>query len=249
MKTYIINLKDSVKRRETVLAATKEYPTMDIELVEAVNGKSMSEEEQRERFDHKRFTARMGMKVMPGEIGCTLSHRECCRRLLTSNEEFALILEDDVCFLDPESVEPLLQQLSEKMAVNIPCIITLTRHRIYYKHCKGKIGKYSLYRIREAWGTCAYLINRKAAAKILSITKPYYVADDFLLMNQLGILVLGIYPMLANGASEMAIIDSDIIERDSPVRIPSRFNIHYFTCGIFRILLLKLHILERRSYK
>lgn len=249
IKTYVINLKESVERRESVLAETRKYSCLDLELVEAVNGNKLSEVEINKRFDCKKFIYRGGRLVFRGEIGCTLSHQECYRRLLESEDDIALILEDDVCFLVPEHVEFLLQEITRKMSREIPCIVTLTRHRVYWTKEVDKIGEYSLYRIREANGTCAYLINKKAAGKILSMNnKPYYVADDFLLMNKQGICVQGIHPLLAMGASEMAKIETTVWEKNVTRKYSLRYWIHLYGNGIYRRFLQLLQILKKRNY-
>lgn len=86
MKTYIINLKESIQRRESVLQATSAFPFLDVELIEAVNGKLVTEEEIKNSFDVTKFAQRYGRSPAEGEIGCTLSHRVCYERLLASNE-------------------------------------------------------------------------------------------------------------------------------------------------------------------
>ena len=98
IKTYIINMKESVERRERVLKEVSRYSFLDIEWVEAVNGKQLMEVQIGQLFDRKRFYSRYDREPLPGEIGCTLSHRECYRRLLWSDCKYALILEDDVFF-------------------------------------------------------------------------------------------------------------------------------------------------------
>lgn len=249
LKTYVINLKESVDRKERVLAETKKYPCMNLEFVEAVNGRHLPEEEINRQFDSRRFLHRHGREILRGEIGCTLSHRECYRRLLESEENIALILEDDVCFIDPDMVEPLLNGISEKMSRNIPCVISLTRHLLYYKNRKERLGNYSLFGMREGWGTCAYLINKEAARKLLSISKPYYVADDFLLMNKMKIDVKVIYPLLAIGASEMKQINSEIDRENSKAGNRTlKYILFKSWNGVCRQLLLRFHILAIRNY-
>lgn len=253
IKTYVINLKDSVDRRRNVLAELSKYPFMNYELVEAVDGREMSQEDVDHLFDSKRFSWRFGRGVLPGEIGCTLSHRECYRKLLSSEEEFALILEDDVRFLVEENrVEDLIGTISTQMTGKAR-VITLTRHSVYYSRGEHPVGgKYSLCRVREAWGTCAYLVNRKAAAVLLKIGKPYFVADDFLMMNQKGIRVEGIFPMLAIGASEMKEISSEVWDdcwNMTYPQMPLYVKIQRYLSDRYRLLLFRMKILKRRLYR
>lgn len=251
IKSYVINLKDSTDRRERVMVELSKYPFMNYELVEAVDGRKMSQEDIDRQFDCRRFLLRTGRKVLPGEVGCTLSHRECYRKLLSSGDDIALILEDDVSFFSGEKeVEELLGTLAGRM-IGKPCVITLTRHRYYYPWGEHSIGDYSLCRVREAWGTCAYLINRKAAAVLLNIGKPYFVADDFLIMNKKHIRVEGVFPMLAIGASEMYELPSLICEDWGAVRLEGvlqYFSILKYFSGKCKRLLCKMKILRKRSY-
>lgn len=252
IKTYVINLKDSVDRRKNVLVELSKHPFMDYELVEAVDGRGMSQEDAGHLFDCKRFLWRYGREVMPGEVGCTLSHRECYRKLLSSKEEFALILEDDVRFLAEENrVEDLIATISGQMSGK-PRVVTLTRHHFYYSRGERPVGgEYSLCRVREAWGTCAYLVNRKAAAVLLKIGKPWFVADDFLIMNKKGIKVEGIYPMLAIGASEMLEISSEVGNNRGTKdysQMPLYVKIEINLSDRYRILLFRMRILKRRFY-
>ena len=115
IQTYVINLKRSADRREYILKETARYACMDVELVEAVDGYRLLPEETERLFDVKRFTYRYKRHPYPGEVGCTLSHQECYRRLLNSDEEVALILEDDIVFLKPELVDAVMTECCEML--------------------------------------------------------------------------------------------------------------------------------------
>lgn len=250
IKTYVINLRDSADRREMVLAETAKYPFMDVELIEAVDGRKLKPEEVNACFDSKKFLNRYYRILKGGEVGCTLSHRVCYRKLLESDEEFALILEDDVNFIYPEDVEAILKDIMDTCSNSKPYFITLAMHLFYYPKKYRKLGKYTLYRINEAYGTCAYLINRKAAGRLLSVSCPFTVADDFSFIRQLGISVEGIYPTLAVGASTKEIIPTEIQEEPvvySELKISHYIRIYYkYYCR--RILLRLGKLSERRHH-
>lgn len=250
IKTYVINLKDSVIRREAVLAETAKYPFMDVELLEAVDGRKIKPEEIETHFNLKKFISRYHRSPKGGEIGCTLSHRECYRKLLESEEEFALILEDDVNFLYPEDVETTLADILDEYKDNNPCLITLAMHFVYYpKKCR-KLGKYTFYEIYNAYGTCAYLINRRAAECLLSVSHPFIMADDFLFIRQRGIRVKGIYPTFAVGASTRELISTEIQEESvsqDKIPISQYLPVYYEKCC--RNMLVKFGELSYRHYQ
>lgn len=249
IKTYVINLKDSVDRRVAVLTETAKFPLMDIELVEAVDGRRLTAEEINDCFDLKKFINRYYHTPRGGEIGCTLSHRICYRKFLESNEKFALILEDDVCFVYPEDVEITLNDILNEYKDDKPYFITLAMHSLYYpKKCR-KLGNFTFYRLNEAYGTCAYLINRQAAEHLLSVSFPFTVADDIPFMRRKGILVEGIYPTFAVGASTKDIIPTEI-QQESVVykkRALSQYILCKYKCICCEILLI-LGRLSKRPY-
>lgn len=245
LKAYLINLKDSVERRETVLTELSKLSLLQVDLVEAVDGKKLTPEKVKQVFDLKKFESIIGHEAFPGEIGCTLSHRKCYQKLLDSDDDIVLILEDDVRFLaDHEIGEHILREVYSWIPTTKPCVVTLTRHLLFNKKVEYKVDNYSFHRIIHAWGTCAYFINKKAAEILLKIPKACSVADDFKLMNKKGISVFGIYPMLANGASEMNYIPSEISNGQQLI-IEKPKKDYYFRAK--RKILIKLGIWKVRQ--
>ena len=78
------------------MSQCKDFSFLDIQYIEAVDGKAMSEKERHEKFDYTQFFKKYSVAVRPGEIGCTLSHQKCYRKIIEDNESYALILEDNV---------------------------------------------------------------------------------------------------------------------------------------------------------
>lgn len=248
IKTYVINLKDSVDRREAVLAETDKYPFMDVELIEAVDGRKFTQEDIDKYFDFKKFTNRYYRPPKKGEIGCTLSHRMCYRKLLESKDEFVLILEDDVNFLYPKDLETTLNEILDGCKDNKPYFITLAMHILYYPKEYRKLKNYTLYKIYDAWGTCAYLINRQAAECLLSESYPFIVADDFYFMRKRGIQVEGIYPNLVVGGSTREIISTTIQKEQMIYKISISKYIEIYCRIIYCQILSKLGKLSKRSF-
>lgn len=227
IKTYVINLKDSVHRRKTVLAELAKYPFLDVELVEAVDGRKLQPEKMKSSFDTDKFTYKYFRTPKCGEIGCTLSHRNCYRKLLESDKEYALILEDDVRFLYPEDMETTLNGILNEIKDDKPYLITLGMHMLYYPKKYRQLGKYTLYKVYDASGTCAYLVNRQAAKRLLSVSHSYTLADDFLFIRKCGVWVEGIYPTFAAGASTQEMLSTEI--QEEPVVYKKRVLSQYIT--------------------
>lgn len=243
IKTYVINLKDSVDRREAVLAETAKYPFLDVELVEAVDGRKLNKEEVDNRFDSKKFVNRYYRTPRRGEIGCTLSHRVCYRKFLETEEKFALILEDDVNFIYPEDLEMLLTDVLTVFKDDKPYLITFALHFLYYPKKYRQLGKYTFFRINDAYGTCAYLINRNAANRMLAVSVPFTLADDFSFIRKRGIRVMGSYPTFAVGASTKAEITTEIQEEQV---IRHKNSVMEYVKNIFNRIYCKVLLISGR---
>ena len=125
MKAYIINLKEAIERRNYMQKQLALLPpSLSSEFIEAVNGKGMNREQLEENFDYEKFRLRYAKEVRPGEIGCTLSHQKCYRRLLESKEKYVLILEDDI--IVRQNIDFLLPELEKLLITNEPRIVLLS---------------------------------------------------------------------------------------------------------------------------
>lgn len=194
IKTYVINLPKDQKRRENALRETGRFSNLDVEMVKAVYGKELTDQEKERLFDFKKYRQYYGRAVLSGEIGCTLSHRECYKRLLDSNQQFALLLEDDVHFL----VDPLDKDFwlaaAEMMNTEKPLVLLLHAEISYTGKEKVFCEGYSFYSVYNAVYTTAYFINRSAANLLLQKERPFWVADDWFRFRQWGLNILCVYP-------------------------------------------------------
>ncbi|HGG8948503.1 TPA: glycosyltransferase family 25 protein, partial [Enterobacter cloacae] len=90
MKTFVINLKTEVKKRNNIDAQCKANG-FDYEIVEAVNGRELQDE-----ATHLLAQNLSQARLTKGVIGCTLSHLYIYSRMVADNIPYALVLEDDI---------------------------------------------------------------------------------------------------------------------------------------------------------
>ena len=93
MKTYLINLDRSIDRLEAMKIRLKTIG-VDFERVSGIDGNKISPVD----YTTKSPNARYPHHLSAGEIACFLSHKKCWELLIKSNEEWALILEDNCTF-------------------------------------------------------------------------------------------------------------------------------------------------------
>jgi len=94
MKIFVINLKSSVERRETMVKQLNKLE-LPYEIFEAVRGSELSEEEILSYYDKTYYRQRPDY-YSPGMVGCTLSHFFLYKKMVEENIDVALILEDDM---------------------------------------------------------------------------------------------------------------------------------------------------------
>ena len=172
LKTYIINLERSTVRKQYMSDLLSSYSFLDIEYIRAIDGRQLSEEERTSLFDYSKSKEVYGRFLNAGEVGCALSHRKVYEELLRGVESYALVLEDDIAIQRDLNYLPFME-IEKIMSTSRPRALMLS-------------GDYSFYRrkpvihIYSAVGAYAYIINRAAAKRILSIMPPCCVADDWM---------------------------------------------------------------------
>ena len=98
---YVIHLPRSTKRKAHVEKELKRCGIENYSFVEGVDGHALSDEEIGE---YKAAHA----PLQPTEVGCYLSHVKVYEQMIRRQDEYALILEDDVCLCD-DAVKVLAQ--------------------------------------------------------------------------------------------------------------------------------------------
>ena len=194
--TYIINLKDSVEKKNYINRVFAPYiDDFNLHWIEAVDGRNLSDDELRGIFDQEKAYRTYGRYLKGGEIGCALSHRKCCREILKQGNEAALIVEDDLVWQD-EKVSKILSTLKIFISVKRPMIILLSGD-YWFTTIKEIDDELKIAKVKEAVCTHAYMINR-SAAKIILETKKCYLADDWYTLTHSKIKLYALYPHIAD---------------------------------------------------
>lgn len=200
MKCYIINLEnDKIRKSNMEKQMHNSNIKLDIEWVKALDGKKFLNNNF-VNFDLDRYNKNNLWNIKKTEIACTLSHRKCYSLLSKSNNENALILEDDVHINDLSLLNnPDFIKILEKEKP----IIVLLSGWFWYSSVVKQINNLNICKIIDARLAHSYIINRLAANKILS-EKPWYKADYWGCFKLLGIEILGLSPHLIDIEKEIA---------------------------------------------
>lgn len=218
--TYIINLKTSTIRHDYMEKILEPYDFLHIEYIDAVDGRIMSKSALGKQFDYKESWKKYGRVLNNGEVGCTLSHRKCYEALICSNEEYALILEDDIS---------IVGNLNIIKNVMIDQLLNYPRPRIvflsgdyWFWNMKNGVAK-----VFSSVGSYAYLINKTAAKAILE-KRAFTVADDWDYLRTLHVKYYAMYPYVIDANLKMDILSTDI-QQDSWGIDKTKMGLNYLT--------------------
>jgi GR25 family glycosyltransferase involved in LPS biosynthesis len=93
-KAFILHLKRAVARRANVEALQRALPIQS-EVVDAVEGASLSRQEIYQVTARRRFRPSYPFALTAAEIGAFLTHRAAWKRIAEENLDFAFVFEDD----------------------------------------------------------------------------------------------------------------------------------------------------------
>ena len=193
MHAYVINLVHSVDRRVYMENVLKDIPSLNYEFIPAVDVRNLSEEKQIALFDKKHSEMRFARRILPAEIGCTLSHQLCYKQLLASDRNYALILEDDIILKG--DLEKHMVFFDEFMNCDQPKIFLLSGYVWFFN--KRKLKDITISKVYNALLTHAYIIN-KAAAQMIIEERPFIRADNWLYIRKKGVQIYSIVPHIIN---------------------------------------------------
>lgn len=174
MKAFVINLKDSVQRRETAAKQLNEKG-IEHEFFEAWTGERALKENLF-HYNFRRFLISTGCPSAQGEIGCYASHMMLWKKCVELQQPI-LILEDDFQLSD---------SINNALAVTDELIETYgfirlngeSRHTVNILHK----GSYTLKRYKKApLLALAYALSPSAAAKLLANFDQYMEPLDYYL--------------------------------------------------------------------
>lgn len=178
MKIYFISLEQDVQRREKLgKYFPKTYPKM--QWIKAVNGKKLS---AKGYFSYANLYFQHHQKMMtPSEVGCTLSHVQALEAFLETNEDYALILEDDV--IGNDEYISYLENLIKNFNPSGLILCGGQDGFNFWKYILGKVFFENIYKvpvfsIKFIFRTCSYVVDKNTARYILERQQQNFEVAD-----------------------------------------------------------------------
>lgn len=162
--------------------------------VEALESDEVEEHSEMEHYDAERNASHYYRGLTQSEIATYLSHRRVWKRVLDDDLDFAIVLEDDVLLANSFTyVARTMTELESSWD-----LIKLAEPYARVRSIKvERVGAATLVRYPVIpLGTCAYVISREAAARMLSWSEGFYrpLDVDMQWCWQPGLTVRGLRP-------------------------------------------------------
>jgi glycosyl transferase family 25 len=192
---FVINMAKDESRRE-IMASRLDRTGVGYEFFPAVDGRGF-DLSKTPAYDGAKRRRYFGRDMIPGEVGCLLSHRAVYEKMAAENIPYAVVLEDDVIF-EADFKEALQALLATKIKWDV--IRFLGSKKIYARGCR-KIAKltdkYWLARLPTApGGAHGYVLTLHAAKIMLKHMQRNWLPIDTLQgrMWETGLETLVLYP-------------------------------------------------------
>ena len=113
-----------------------------------------------------------GRPLARGEIGCTLSHLECYKKIISQDLAGAFIFEDDVVFSADTTC--LMKKIHDNFAQLKSGVVLLgySKYVYTYNTLIHLTNKYCIKKIYKAGFAHGYYITHNAAKEMLSLFQP-----------------------------------------------------------------------------
>lgn len=177
MEIFVINLERSVDRRRAIFARLAELG-LSATRFPAIDGTTLSEAEK--GYNGRKRRLFYGKDLTLGEIGCARSHLAVYAEMERQGIECALVLEDDALIDDtlPAALDAIAASRNDwDMVRFLPEEKNLSRAR----PVKDLEGGFMLCRVYGTpGGAHAYVLNRRAAARLAEVGKTLWRPIDTL---------------------------------------------------------------------
>jgi glycosyl transferase family 25 len=192
--TYVINMDGATERMAHM---DSELKRVQINYIRQPGVVGVQLPYPNEHFSDWSYKYLHGRRWAPRELGCYMSHIQCLRAFLQTDNLYALILEDDVT-LNNEIKSILEQAIDQNDNWNM-LRLSSVNHGKWWPLIKIDTHFLAVCLTREK-GAGGYMVDRKAASCMVKKLLPMRLAWDiaFDLEWLLGFKTLGVYPLPVN---------------------------------------------------
>jgi len=179
MLIYLVSLQDDVQRREELKKRFPKYYD-SFKIIDAVDGRKLSAKEYFQKTAH--YVKKSNKMMSPSELGCSLSHMNALTDFLSTDEQFALILEDDIIGtdVDIDKIINISKKLEKNALLHCGCQngLSLVEYLYGKKVLEDDVWELSEFSYKYIMRTASYLVTKNSAKAILDYQQREIVLAD-----------------------------------------------------------------------
>ena len=181
MKTiiFVMNPDKFCDRRVALTSLLKKTP-FQFQFIAINDDLELTPESIAKNHDSKRTIDSFGRDFSRGELASTLNHLLSYKKFLDTENDFAIIMEDDAGFIVDDFMF-VIERLIKMIDKSKPQVYLLTPVISYLNsNSKDFSEDYKVVKVIQSWDSSGYIINRKAAKKMIDAnSRSWFIADDW----------------------------------------------------------------------
>jgi len=181
MKTiiFVMNPDKFCDRRVALTSLLKKTP-FQFQFIAINDDLELTPESIAKNHDSKRTIDSFGRDFSRGELASTLNHLLSYKKFLDTENDFAIILEDDADFIVDDFIF-VIDHLIKIIDKSKPQVYLLTPVISYLNSNSKYLNEdYKIVKVIQSWDSSGYIINREAAKKMINAnSKSWFIADDW----------------------------------------------------------------------
>jgi len=176
---FVMNPDKNYERRRTLTELLKKTP-FQFQFMSINDDIDLAPDAILKSHDIKKTKDSLGRDLTRGELASTLNHLLAYRKFLDSENDIAIILEDDADFIVDKFncvISLIINITNEKK----PQVYLLTPVISYLNHNSQRLNAdYKVVEVVQSLDSSGYILNREAAQRMISAnSKAWFIADDW----------------------------------------------------------------------
>jgi glycosyl transferase family 25 len=171
---------DKYYERRVALTELLEKTPFQFEFIAINDDVELTDKAIATNHDSKRTIDSFGRDFSRGELASTLNHLLSYKKFLESENDLAIIMEDDADFIIDEFIF-VIKWLIKIIDQRKPEVYLLTPVISYLKNNVKDLNEdYKIVKVIQSWDSSGYIINREAAMKMIKAnSRSWFIADDW----------------------------------------------------------------------
>ena len=180
-RIYFIVMKKYPERVRNIQEIIEKYQMKKVHIFDAIDGDTI---DKNQLLKDNQITPSMYEKLRSGAIGCALSHIALWKQLVSSQDPYWVIFEDDITLTNDvdQQLNLFLSHLPDDFDI---AQIYLSKNRDVSNLSHNQIVNEYVKTGYPQNGTVAYIISRKGAKKLLKYCQPIHHAIDIMIRKNI----------------------------------------------------------------